>query len=109
MHKSRSNITLDMNIEKKEFMKDSIKDKIKMSKLDILEDVDEDTKMQKKLNHQKTLSKNQDLITKNQTKINLFERTTNLNEKIILKNKHDDLYEEDLTDQNLSNKENENN
>lgn len=100
MHKSRSAITLDMNIEKKDFIKDSIKGKLMMSKLNGLEDVD-GSNSNKQLDE--NITDNTDQVQSN--KINLFSKSNNkINQQIILKNKEDDLEEEDLTDDN--NKEN---
>lgn len=100
MHKSRSAITLDMNIEKKDFIKDSIKGKLMMSKLNGLEDVD-GSNSNKQLDE--NITDNTDQVQSK--KINLFSKSNNqINQQIILKNKEDDLEEEDLTDDN--NKEN---
>lgn len=99
MHKSRSAITLDMNIEKKEFIKDNISSKLMMSKLNGLEDVDGPHSNKKQNNN---LIDNTEKVQSN--KINLFSKSDqNINNKIFLKNKEDDLQEEDLTDENKEN------
>lgn len=99
MHKSRSAITLDMNIEKKEFIKDNISSKLMMSKLNGLEDVDGPHSNKKQNNN---LIDNTEKVQTN--KINLFSKSDqNINNKIFLKNKEDDLQEEDLTDENKEN------
>lgn len=91
MHKSRSAITLDMNIEKKEFIKDSISSKLMMTKLNGLEDVDEPKSNQK---NSENLIDNTDKVESN--KVNLFSKSDNkINQKIVFKN---DLLEEDIDD-----------
>lgn len=91
MHKSRSAITLDMNIEKKEFIKDSISSKLMMTKLNGLEDVDEPKSYQK---NSENLIDNTDKVESN--KVNLFSKSDNkINQKIVFKN---DLLEEDIDD-----------
>jgi len=91
-----------MNIEKKEFIKDSISSKLMMTKLNGLEDVDKPKSNQ--IENQ-NLVDNTDKVEPN--KINLFSKSDNkINQKIVLKNKEDDLQEEELTDD--YNKENNN-
>jgi len=88
-----------MNIEKKEFIKDNISSKLMMSKLNGLEDVDGPHSNKKQNNN---LIDNTEKVQSN--KINLFSKSDqNINNKIFLKNKEDDLQEEDLTDENKEN------